>query len=68
MAPLLPVADLGGSISNIDPIVVIGGRGHAFIAQSLTTLTRAELGERPGNLAEHHNAFTRALDLLLTGF
>lgn len=68
MALLLPVAGLGGLISEINPVVALSGSEHAFVAQSLATLTRAELGRRVGHLAEHYDAFTRALDILLTGF
>ena len=37
-------------------------------AQSLATLTRAELGTLVGSLAQYQDDFARALDILLTGF
>jgi toxin CcdB len=68
VVPLVPVAALGTLISDLNPVVRIAGRDHAFLAQALATLTRAELGTRVGSLAERRDDFTRALDILLTGF
>jgi len=68
VAPLIPVDELGTPISDLNPIVRFDGRDYAFIAQSLATLTRSELGEQVGSLLHHHDELARALDILLTGF
>jgi len=68
VVPLLPLDALGSTISELNPVVRLGERDHVFVAQALATLTRAELGTLVGSLAQHHDAFTRALDILLTGF
>jgi len=68
VAPLIPVAELDALISDLNPVVAIDGSDHAFLAQSLATLTRAELGAPVANLDRHHDAFVRALDIALTGF
>lgn len=68
VAPLVPVDELGTSISDLNPIVRLDGRDYAFIAQSLATLTRSELGEQAGSLSHHYDELARALDILLTGF
>jgi toxin CcdB len=66
---LVPVADLGKPIANLNPVVRIDGRDYAFVAQSLATLTRPEMGERVRSLvADHADRFAYALDILLTGF
>ena len=67
--PLIPVADLGKPIADLNPLVRIDDRDYAFLSQSLATLTLAELGERVGSLmADHGDRFAYALDILLTGF
>lgn len=69
VVPLLPVAELGTPIAHLNPVVRIDGRDHAFVAQSLATLTVHEMGERIGSLtADHGDRFAYALDILLTGF
>lgn len=68
VAPLIPVRALDAVISELNPVVAIDGQDHAFVAQSLATLTRAELGAPVASLDRHHDAFVRALDIALTGF
>jgi toxin CcdB len=69
VVPLVPVAELGKPIADLNPIVQIDGRAFAFVAQSLATLTRSEMGEHVGSLvADHADRFGYALDILLTGF
>ncbi|MGD0108686.1 MAG: CcdB family protein [Rhodopila sp.] len=69
VVPLVPVAELGKPIADLNPVLRIEGRDYAFIAQSLATLTSAEMGESVGSLtAEHGDRFAYALDILLTGF
>ena len=67
VAPLLPVEEIGTLISELNPVVRIQGRDYAFLAQSLATLTKAELGDLLGSLDRHHDEFCRALDVALTG-
>jgi toxin CcdB len=68
VAPLTPVDDLGPLISDLNPVVRIGSRDYAFVAQSLATLTKRELGDYVGSLMHHYDELSRALDILLTGF
>jgi|tagenome__1003787_1003787.scaffolds.fasta_scaffold14098263_1 toxin CcdB len=69
VVPLLPVADLGTPISDLNPVLRIDGRDYAFVAQSLATLTCSEMGDCVGSLmAEHDDRFAYALDILLIGF
>lgn len=69
VVPLLPLAALGQPIAGLNPVLTIDGQDYVFLAQSLATLTLAELGQRTGNLmAEHADAFTYALDILFSGF
>jgi toxin CcdB len=69
VVPLMPVAELGKPIADLNPVLEIEGRDYAFVAQSLATLTRGEMGERVGSLmADHGDRFAYALDILLTGF
>jgi toxin CcdB len=69
VVPLIPLDELGKSIEDLNPIVRVGGRDYAFVAQSLATLTIPEMGECIGSLMhEHGDAFGYTLDILLTGF
>jgi toxin CcdB len=69
VVPLVPVVELGKPIADLNPVLHIDGRDYAFVAQSLATLTSAEIGESVGSLmAEHGDRLAYALDILLTGF
>ena len=68
VAPLISVDELGALITGLNAVIRIHDRDYAFVAQSLATLTRSELGERLGSLSEHDDEMARALDILLTGF
>jgi toxin CcdB len=69
VVPLLPVAELGKPVADLNPVLRIEGRDYAFVAQSLATLTSAEMGEKVSSLmAEYGDRFAYALDILLTGF
>jgi toxin CcdB len=68
VAPLLPVEAIRLVISELNPVLRIGEQDFAFLAQSLATLTKPELGERVGSLSHYHDELSRALDILLTGF
>ena len=69
VVPLIPISELGKPISKLNPVIRIGGRDYAFVAQSIATLSTGELGGRAGSLAaEHGDAFSYALDILFIGF
>lgn len=69
VVPLVPIAELGKPIGDLNPVVRFDGRDYAFVAQSVATLSDREMGERIGSLmADHGDRFTYALDILLTGF
>ena len=68
VAPLISVDELGALITGLNAVIRIHDRDYAFVAQSLATLTRSELGERLGSLSEHDDEMARALDILLAGF
>jgi toxin CcdB len=69
VVPLVPVAELGKPIADLNPVLRIDDCDYAFVAQSLATLTGPEMGQRVGSLmADHGDRFAYALDILLTGF
>ncbi len=56
-------------MTGLNPIVRLDGDDYVFASQSLATLTTAETGQCIGSLmTEHGDAFSYALDILLTGF
>ena len=69
VVPLIPLSELVKPISKLNPVIRIEGGDYAFVAQSIATLSAGELGRRIGSLAaEHGDAFSYALDILLIGF
>ena len=69
VVPLIPLRVLGHPITSLNPIIHFDGLNYVFMAQSLATLTIAEMGQPVASLmAEHGDAFSYALDILLTGF
>lgn len=69
VVPLVPVAELGKPIADLNPVFRIEDCDYAFVAQSLATLNLAETGERVGSLmADHGDRFAYAIDILLIGF
>ena len=68
VAPLLPLDSLDAIVAQLNPVLLFEGRSYAVLAQSLATLTRAELGQPIGSLDGHYEGISRALDIALTGF
>lgn len=54
VVPLVPVADLGRPIADLNPLLKIDGCDYAFVAQSMATLTASEMGDRVGSLLAEH--------------
>ena len=59
VVPLVPVAELGKPIADLNPVLHIDDRDYAFVAQSLATLTYPEMGERVGSLMADHANWVR---------
>jgi toxin CcdB len=68
VAPLLAVEHLGASIVGLNPVLRVNDRDYAFVAQSLATLSKSELGVLIGSVSDYQDEMSRALDILLTGF
>ena len=67
VAPLYPVGSAGRGLRSLNPEIAWGSEPHVLMAQLLATLTKAELGERVGDVVHERDAVVRAIDALLSG-
>lgn len=67
VAPLQPMP-YGALLTELAPVVKIGGENDVFLAQGLTAIPRSELRRRKGSLSHYRDEIRRALDTLLVGF
>ena len=68
VVPLYPEGKVGPTLTQLNPILEIGGSRFVFFPQQIAALPRRTLRQPIASLAEHHDKITRALDILLTGF
>ena len=68
VVPLFPSANWPPVIARLNPVFEIAGEPHVFVAQSIATVPRRELGPSVGSMAAYRDEITFALDVLLTGF
>jgi toxin CcdB len=64
-----PLRDEGryAAFAGLTPAVEFEGTGWIVRVQELAAVSRADLGESVGSLAEHRDALKRALDILIDG-
>jgi toxin CcdB len=68
VAPLIPLARLRGqAISQLNPIVDVGGEPHAILFQELAAFPARELRNPVANLLPRRGEIIAAIDLLFTG-
>ena len=68
VVPLLPEDKTSHPITELNPIFEIKGKRHVLVTQALSAIPTRELKYTIISLDAHHDAVTRALDLLLLGF
>jgi len=57
----------GKAISRLNPTFAIGGKQLVMLAPELAGVSRANLGERTGNLSAQRTEIIAALDLVFAG-
>lgn len=67
--PLRPVErSFGMRIPRLQPLLQLPAGGHVLETQDLGTLPRSAIGRPVGNIAEHRDNITAAIDFLFQGF
>ncbi|MFW7268253.1 CcdB family protein [Gluconacetobacter sp. Hr-1-5] len=68
VVPLMPVSDAPPPISELNPVIEIGKLPHVLLTQALASIPVSELRRPVCSIDGHHDAITRALDMLFVGF
>jgi len=68
VVPLLPEDKASHPITELNPVFEIKGKRHVLVTQALSAIPARELKRVIMSLDAHHDAVTRALDLLFVGF
>lgn len=68
VAPLFPADKLAGPATQLNPLVEIDGQEFVLFAQLLATVPKSDLKRPIASIADQQDEFSRALDLLFTGF
>ncbi|MCU0699596.1 MAG: CcdB family protein [Myxococcaceae bacterium] len=67
VAPLVPAALGGSSITWLNPIVMVKGHRYAVVMQQAGAIRTKSLGRPVDSLEAHRAALVAALDLLVSG-
>ena len=68
VVPFMLREDAPQPARRLNPIFVFGGQEMVFVPQFLAAVPRRALGAPLGNLEEHRDAITAALDMVFQGF
>ncbi|KXV36025.1 plasmid maintenance protein CcdB [Gluconobacter thailandicus] len=68
VVPLIPVSDAPPPISELNPLIEIKDVPHVLLTQALASVPVSELRKPVCSIDHHHDAITRALDVLFVGF
>jgi toxin CcdB len=66
--PLIPLAGLRTPIKDLNPVFEIAGEPHVMLTQAVGIVPARHLKTPRLSLDAHHDAITRALDILLIGY
>ena len=68
VVPMIPLALAPAPIRELNPVFSIKGEPHVMLTQALATVKLRKLRSAEQSLDEHHDAITKALDVLFSGF
>ena len=68
VVPLLPARQTPPAIARLHPVFAIAGQNHVMATHLIATVPTGILIEPRGDLSEHRDAITAALDMLFQGF
>jgi toxin CcdB len=68
VVPLMRLADAPTPIGELNPVFEVDGEPRVMVTQAIGSIPAKELRRRIASADSHHDAVTRALDILLLGF
>ena len=68
VVPLLRPDRAPKAARRLNPLFLIDARSFVMVTQFMSAFTDLELGEKVGNLSNHHDDIVAALDMLFQGF
>ncbi|SUZ33501.1 Toxin CcdB [Roseibaca ekhonensis] len=68
VAPLVPVEQGPPPAKHLNPMITLDDGQFVLIVQSMAAVRASALGPAVGDLSDHHDAITRAVDMVFQGF
>ncbi len=65
--PLIPQRRVASTIARLNPVIQVDGAPHVLMPQLMASLPTTALRQPVGDIAEHRDTITRAIDTLLSG-
>jgi len=67
LAPLVPVDQGPPPAKHLNPVITLDDRQFVLIVQSMAAVRASTLGPALGNLSDHQDEITRAVDMVFQG-
>lgn len=68
VAPLVPVDQGPPPAKHLNPVIELDGGQFVLIVQSMAAVRASALGPAVGDLSDHQDEITRAVDMVFQGF
>lgn len=68
VAPLVPMDQSPPPAKHLNPVVTLDGEQFVLIIQSMAAVRASALGPAAGDLSDHQDEITRAVDMVFQGF
>lgn len=68
VAPLVPVDHGPQPAKHLNPVILLEDKEYLLIVQSMAAVRASALGPAVGDLSEHQDVITRAVDMVFQGF
>jgi toxin CcdB len=68
VAPLVPVDHGPPPAKHLNPVILLEDKEYVLIVQSMAAVRASALGPAVGDLSEHQDVITRAVDMVFQGF
>lgn len=68
VAPLLPIDQGPPPAKHLNPVITLDDGQFVLIVQSMAAVRASTLGSAVGDLSDHQDEITRAVDMVLQGF
>ncbi len=68
VAPLVPLDQSPPPAKHLNPVIALNDGRFVLIVQSMAAVRASALGPTVGDLSNHHDEITRAVDMVFQGF